>query len=266
VSQQIEFGILGPLEVRVARRAVPVPPGRQHTVLATLLLRADRPVSVDFLIDAVWGDRPPPTATNQIACCVCRLRRALVAAGADADLIGTRHPGYLLQLGDARLDVRQVERDVERARAVVDQSRRQAADLLRGALARWRGPVLSEVDSRALRPETERLEERRLELVEEWAEVALHLAAHDDRIATLSAAATEQPLRERLHGQLMLALYSAGRQAEALAVYRALRRRLRDGLGIEPIPAVRRLHEAMLRGDPGLVQARVAPPPVSRSP
>ena len=222
MSQQVEFGILGPLEVRVAGRAVPVPPGRQQTVLATLLLRADRPVSVDFLVDAVWGDRPPATATNQIACCVCRLRRALIAAGADADLIGTRHPGYLVTSGDARLDVRQVECEVERARAVVDQSRRQAADLLRGALARWRGPVLSEVDSRVLRPETERLEERRLELVEEWAEVAR------------SFGRSRRPDRDALGRRGGATAAGAGRHAVVADRARPARRMVRRAQSAEP--------------------------------
>lgn len=252
MTATIEFGVLGPLLVSSGGEPVPVPLGRQHTVLALLLLRADRPVSLDCLVDAIWDDTPPATAVNQVATCISRLRHALTAAGADAGLIGTWRPGYRFDTRQARLDTRQVDLDAVQARAIAGDDPGRAAVLLRRALARWRGPVLADVQSHALRAEIQYWEERRLDIAEQLAGLALRVGDHEEAVLTLAPLSAEHPLREGLHGKLMLALYRAGRQTDALDLYQTLARRLREEVGVEPTRPLRQLHAAMLSADPSL--------------
>ncbi|WP_158566223.1 AfsR/SARP family transcriptional regulator [Micromonospora craterilacus] len=240
--------ILGPLEVVVDGTPVPLGGRRNQMILAVLAAEANRVVLVDRLVDAVWDEQPPPTARSQIQICVSALRRSLSRAGAP-DVIATRPPGYLLRVETGHLDADVFDDLVTYARVLVDNSRdADAAVELRRALGLWRGPALGALPSRVLEATAGRLEERRLAATEELVRIELALGRHDDLIDELTALVAEHPLRERLHGHLMLALYRAGRQAEALGAYRRARALLVEELGIEPGGELRRLEKAILMG------------------
>jgi len=239
----LEFRILGPLEVVAGGRPLPLGGAKQRALLALLLLDAGRVVSTDRLIDSLWSGEPPPTATASLQNLVSQLRKSL---GADA--IERRPPGYVLRLEAGQLDLALVRRLVDEARAS-DPARRSR--LLGEALAIWRGEPLAELAYESFaQPEIARLRELRLTLVEERAEAELALGRHAELVAELEALVRSEPLRERLRGQLMLALYRSGRQADALEVYRQGRRALVDALGLEPSPLLQRLQTAILRQEP----------------
>lgn len=250
----MEFHVLGPLEVlRSNGEAVDLGGPRQQIVLAMLLLESPYVVSVDRLVDAVWPDAPPATARSQIQICVSSLRQRLDSAGRAA-AITTRRPGYLLDAGSAEFDRRSFDLEVTRAREHVDGDRlSDAAELLRTALARWRGTALAGVDSGAVRDAATHLEEERARVVEELADVTLRMGRHRDLIVVLGREIDRYPLREQLRGQLMLALYGAGRQADALREFRRARQLSIEELGIEPSEPLRRLEQAILREDDSLV-------------
>jgi DNA-binding SARP family transcriptional activator len=236
----VEFRILGPLEAVAEGRSLALGGAKQRAVLALLLLEAGRVVSTDRLMDALWSGEPPPTATASLQNFVSQLRRSL---GAEA--IETRPPGYLVRVEAGQLDLANVRRLVDEARAS-DPLRR--ARLLEDALALWRGEPLAELSYEAFaQGEIARLAEFRLALQEERAEAELALGRHGELVQDLEALVRENPLRERLRGQLMLALYRSGRQAEALEVYRLGRKALVDTLGIEPSPLLQQLHGSILR-------------------
>jgi DNA-binding SARP family transcriptional activator len=236
----LEFRILGPLEAVDDGRAVPLGGAKQRALLALLLLEGGRVVSSDRLLEALWAGEPPATATASLQNFVSQLRKAL-----GAETIETRPPGYRVRLEGAALDLARVRRLVDEARAS-DPPRR--ARLLREALEAWRGEPLAELAYEAFaQSEIARLGELRLTLVEELAEAELALGRHAELVSDLEAAVRDQPLRERLRGQLMLALYRSGRQAEALDVYREGRQALVAELGIEPSPLLQRLHTSILR-------------------
>jgi DNA-binding SARP family transcriptional activator len=237
----VEFRILGPLEA-VGDDGTELPLGgtKQRAVLALLLLEAGRVVSTDRLVDALWSGEPPRTAATSLQNFVSQLRKSL-----GSETIVTRPPGYLIRLQPGELDLAQVRRLVDEARAS-DPPRR--AELLREALALWRGEPLAEL---AYEPfaqiEIDRLEGLRLALEEERIEAELALGRHAELAGELEALVRAHPLRERLRGQLMLALYRSGRQAEALDAYRAARKALVEELGIEPSPLLQQLHASILR-------------------
>ena len=237
----IEFRILGPLEaVDEVGRARSLGGTKQRGLLALLLLEAGRVVPTDRLIDALWAGNPPPTATASLQNFVSQLRKAL-----GPELIETRPPGYLVRLDTGQLDLSRVRRLVDEARAS-DPVRR--ARLYGEALALWRGDALAELAYESFaQTEIARLSELRLSLVEERAEAELAIGRHAELIGDLEALVREHPLRERLRGQLMLALYRSGRQADALDVYRQGRASLVDELGIEPSPLLQQLHASILR-------------------
>jgi DNA-binding SARP family transcriptional activator len=236
----IEFRILGPLEAVADGRSLPLGGAKQRAVLALLLLEAGRVVSTDRLMDALWSGEPPPTASASLQNFIAQLRRSL---GADA--IETRSPGYLMRVEAGQLDLAIVRRLVDEARTSDPVSR---ARLLGDALALWRGEPLAELSYEAFaQGEIARLAELRLALEEERVEAELALGRHGELVRDLEPLVRENPLRERLRGQLMLALYRSGRQAEALEVYRLGRKALVDTLGIEPSPLLRRLHASILR-------------------
>lgn len=237
----MEFAVLGPLEVRNGGRAVQIGRGKQRTLLALLLLNAGRVVSAERLIDELWGDDPPATASTALQVYVSKLRKAL---GGDA--IATREPGYALEVSTEAIDLRRFERLVREARAADSE---RAVELLREALALWRGAPLADVD---LRAEAERLDELRLEAIEERVELELGLGRDTVLVGELESLVREQPLRERFREQLMLALYRSGRQAQALDAYRDARRTLIDELGIEPGERLQQLEQAILRHEPAL--------------
>ena len=269
----MDFRILGPLGVYDDQGRELEPGGRQQRiVLAMLLLHRNEVVSVDRLIDAVWGERAPANAVKNVQIHVSRLRKTLAA-----DVLRTRANGYVLEVGPDELDVDRFERLVEEGRrALAAGSLEDAAVTLEAALALWRGAPLSDFayDSFA-QSEISRLDELRLGAVEERLDTDLALGRHQDVTGELQALTAQHPLRERLRGQLMLALYRSGRKPDALRVYDEARRLLAEELGLEPGEALQRLHQAVLTDDPALeapprvaptrapAGARAAPPPVS---
>jgi YVTN family beta-propeller protein len=236
----VKFGILGPLHVTEAGEPLPIGGATRRALLAYLLLRANRCVPSDELTDAIWDGRPPDTAASSLQNHVSRLRRVL-----GADRLLTRGGGYELRVEPGELDLDVVETAVEEAERLDPAAR---AEKLREALALWRGPALAELDSfRFARVEELRLEERRLDLLEDCLDAELGAGRADGIVSELRGLVEEHPLRERLRGQLMVALYAHGRQAEALEVYRVGRDALVEEVGLEPSPALRELERAILR-------------------
>ena len=251
------FGILGPLEVLRSGRAVPLGGPRQRAVLALLLLPANRVVSVDRLVEDVWEGHAPEASITTLQTYVFHLRRALEPGrprGGAGEVLATRDRGYLLHVSRERLDAAVFEDGLTAGLAALEAGRHsEASERLGRALDLWRGPVLGDLSDYAfIRAEAARLEELRLAAWEGRIEADLVLGRHDAVTAELERLVTGHPLRERLHGQLMLALYRCGRQADALAAYRRVRDLLAGELGIDPGEPLRRLHRAVLAHDPAL--------------
>ena len=243
-GRRFEFRILGPLEVLEDDRPIPLGGARQRALLAILLTRANEVVSTDRLIDDLWGEAPPRTALNTLQYYVSQLRKLL-----GAERIVTQPPGYLIRVEADELDLARFERLVEEG----------GGERVREALALWRGPALADFAYEEFaRAEAARLEELRLAALEQRLDVDLALGRHAEVVGELEQLVAQHSLRERPRGQLMLALYRSGRQAEALDVYQATRRALVDELGIEPSPALRELEKAMLSQDPALDLASAA--------
>jgi DNA-binding SARP family transcriptional activator len=240
----VEYAVLGPLEVRSDGRSISIGRGKQRSLLAVLALDAGRVVPVERLIDELWGDAPPPTATTALQVYVSKLRKAL-GDGA----IETRSPGYVLRCGPDELDLRRFERLTAEAGGAEPA---RAASLLREALDLWRGEALADVD---LPLEAARLQELRLAAVERRIDADLARGAATEVVGELEALVAAHPLRESFRAQLMLALYRAGRQAEALETYRQGRRLLIEDLGIEPGARLQQLEQSILRQDVSLAEA-----------
>ncbi|MFF3754895.1 BTAD domain-containing putative transcriptional regulator [Streptomyces sp. NPDC002018] len=248
----IRFSVLGPLSVHLGRQALPLGPLKQRLLLAMLLCRPNKPVSVDALTDALWADMPPRTARKNLQVYVSALRKLLDDAGI-RDRLAHQAGGYVLRVGDDELDTLRCHRLVEAGRdALRHGAAAPAARLLREALDLWSGPALPELlCSRAILDETERLNSRYLQLYEDWAEAELSLG-NAPRIAETVADLVEQhPLRERLRAVQMNALCRLGRQTEAFAVYEALRQLLASELGLQPSPSLQALYRSLLDGCPG---------------
>ncbi|MFC8615751.1 BTAD domain-containing putative transcriptional regulator [Micromonospora purpureochromogenes] len=262
----MRFGILGPL--RVGGGEATITAGRDRTVLALLLLRAGRVVPVAELIDAVWEDRPPATARTQLQICVSRLRQRLAAVGLPPEVIVTDPAGYGIRVEPTDLDAEIFARTVEAGRTAVTAGQAaEASRHYRSALTLWRGPALSGIASRSVRRRAQTLDEQRLAVLEECVDVELRLRRAADLIDELTETVERHPLRDRLRGQLMLALSAVGRQADALAVYREGRRIYAEELGIEPGAALQELHQRVLAGDLALAGPEdPAPAPVRALP
>ncbi|HEX5406005.1 MAG TPA: BTAD domain-containing putative transcriptional regulator [Pseudonocardiaceae bacterium] len=258
------FRILGPMEVRGTSGAVRIPPGRQHVILAALLMDANRIVTTDHLVDALWEDSPPSTARTQIQICVSRLRKTLAEAGVATQIV-SRSPGYLVQPPESALDMHVFTKLLTQARSLAAQGTpAETSALLRTAVSLWRGPCLAGIPHRALRTMASRLDEDRLAAIETYLDLDLGLGLHHQLVGELTRLVHENPLRERLRGLLMRALYLSGRQAEALAVYRAGRDLLIEELGLEPGDELRSVENAILAGDTAALQGAAidAPDPV----
>jgi DNA-binding SARP family transcriptional activator/DNA-binding CsgD family transcriptional regulator len=241
----MEFRLLGPLEIHEDGRVVPLGAAKQRSLLGVLLLHANETVSVDRLVDELWGERPPARSTKLVQGYVSGLRKHL-----GAERVVTRRPGYLVRVETSELDSVEFERLVARARS---ERPEEAARRLREALALWRGPALADVTLEGFAArEAERLNELRFAALLDRIEADLALGRHAELVGELEALIAEHPLRERLRGQLMLALYRAGRQAEALQVYREARRMLTEELGIDPSIELQSLEKAILNQDPAL--------------
>ncbi|GAA0228838.1 hypothetical protein GCM10010492_29050 [Saccharothrix mutabilis subsp. mutabilis] len=254
----MKFGVLGPLTVRTADGTpVPIRGKRLRTLLSVLLVHAGRPVPSHQLVDALWEGEPPKSYLSNLHTYVSRLRDRL------PDLRIDHTDGlYTARVDPADLDLLVFRGRVDAARLAVRRGEHAlAADLYRGALELFRDRPLLDLDAPALEPEISHLESTRLLLVEDRFEAELNAGRHVEVVAELEALVAERPTRERLCRQLMLALCAAGRQADALAAYRTTRDRLVEAVGVEPGPALRRLHREILRGDvPEPTPAEATPP------
>ncbi|MEV4840720.1 BTAD domain-containing putative transcriptional regulator [Nonomuraea sp. NPDC049486] len=255
----MRFAVLGPLEVIADDgRAVRVPELKVRALLACLLAGDGQVVAADRLIGNLWGPEPPGNPLGALRAKASQLRRALDEAEPGArELIVTRSPGYLV---DGDTDARRFREAAGRAGASRDP--RERAALLAEALSWWRGPAFAGFPGEPLvRGAAARLEEQRLTALEDYADVRLALGQDSSQIGELAELAAQHPTRERFHGLLMRALYRSGRQAEALEVYRSLRERVRDELGLDPGPELAALHQAILEQSPGLRRPAVVPAP-----
>jgi predicted ATPase/DNA-binding SARP family transcriptional activator len=251
VSRTLDFAILGSFEVRADGRLLAISSRRQAALLAILLVHRNEVVSVEQLSEALWNGAAPRTARETLHVHVSQLRRAL---GPDAGTLQTRSPGYVLAVADEAVDAARFVRSLERARsAMARQDARAASEELRRGLGLWRGLALDGFEEFPFaQAEIRRLEELRLNAVEDRIRAELALGHHTEVVGELEAHAAAHPLRERPRRQLMLALYRAGRQAEALDVYRDARATLVRELGIEPGRPLRALQEAILQQSPAL--------------
>ncbi|MFH8516809.1 BTAD domain-containing putative transcriptional regulator [Streptomyces gelaticus] len=243
------YRILGPLEITTPAGTLSLASSRRKAMLAALLLEANRPVSVDRLMEAVWDVKAPATARSQLHICVSQARKELSAIGLP-DALATRAPGYLMAVGEGELDLHVFERRVRDARrAAAEGHPHDAAALYTHALSLWRGTPLPDVNSALVRSCAERLAGRRLGVLEERIACELRLGRHKMLVEELEALVDEYPIREPLQAMLMTALNGSGRRAEALEIYRRARNRLVEELGIEPGEELRALHQTILRDD-----------------
>jgi YVTN family beta-propeller protein len=238
----MEFRILGPLEVVDDGRPVSIRRGKEQALLVYLLLHANEVVPSGRLIDVLWDERPPPTASKILQNAVSHLRKQL----GDGRLL-TRDPGYILRVEKDELDVQRFEQLAQEGRG-------------EEALELWRGPALLNLrDERFADDARRRLEEQRLAVLEDRIERDLAAGSHPELVAELEQLVEENPLRERLQGELMRALYGTGRQGDALDVYRRARRTLSEELGLEPGPQLQELERKILNQDPELAPATRPP-------
>jgi DNA-binding SARP family transcriptional activator len=266
----VEFNILGPFEVRDSEGAtIQLPGGRERSLVALLLIHRGEVVSSDRIVDALWGERAPGTAGKAVQGYVSHLRRVLEPGRESGDgggVLVTRPPGYVLRTDGVTIDAVRFERLADDGRrALEDGSAGEAVRLLDEALALWRGPALAEFAFEDFaRDESGRLDDLRLSATEDRVESLLRLGRHSELVGRVDALVAANPLRERLRGQAMLALYRSGRQSDALQVYRDGRRLLASELGLEPGPELQRLERAILAQDPALeapAPALPTPPP-----
>jgi DNA-binding SARP family transcriptional activator/tetratricopeptide (TPR) repeat protein len=271
----MEFKLLGPLEIVVDGKPISLTAPRQGVILALLLIEANQVVSVDRMIDAVWGNEPPKTAKNQVQITVSALRRLL-----GTDVIVSRPPGYMINAPPETIDIACFENLIASGnRAVAEQRTLDALNDLRSALALWRAPALDGIQSEIIQAAATRLGEIRMSTYQDCFDLELQLGRHSEIIGELRGLVAENPLNEFLRGQLMLALYRAGRQADALESFRAGRVILQEELGLDPGPELCRLEQAILTRSakidlpgfqqqasvPGRVGARLTPHQLPRT-
>ena len=248
----VKFKILGPVEISAGSERLDLGGTRQQIVVAMLLLHANRVVTMDRLLEAIYGEDPPPTARSQAQISISWLRRVFAARSTDP-IILTREHGYVINVDIAGLDSRQFEELVASARTSRDAGRLdQAVACYRDALRLWRGPALDGIDSQLIRVTASRLDEQRIATNEVRLTLELELGRHHELVGELTELVQEHPLRERLRGQLMLALYRCDRAAEALEVYRQARQTMINELGIEPSGRLQQLQRAILNSDRSL--------------
>ena len=268
----MDFRILGPLEALDRGRDLAPTGSKRRALLALLLLHANETLTIDRLVDELWGEHPPATASRTLQAHVSRLRKALDAGtdnGAD-ELIVTREHGYELKLDPERVDSHRFERLIAEGRGeLVAGHPERAASAFESALSLWRGTPLADLAYEPFaQPEIARLEELRVAALEDLNDAKLALGRHGELVGQLEALIGDHPYRERLRGQLMLALYRCERQADALQAYQDARRTLVDELGIEPGERLRELERAILAQDPALATpvVKTAEVPASRLP
>ncbi|NJP88779.1 AAA family ATPase [Nonomuraea sp. FMUSA5-5] len=275
-GEDVRFEVLGPLRAWRARDTLTLGSGRQRVALAVLLLHANRPVSRDRLIDELWGGRVPAYAVNLLQKHMSSLRAGLEPGRrgrAPSGTLAWTEAGYVLRVPSGGLDLEVFEQEVRRARqARCAGDLRLASHAFHEALRLWRGPVCEGLGSPFVDMVRDQLDERRIGAIEDCMEVDLALAgpgtpldtavgSQADLVAELRWLVAHHPLRERLHGLLMLALYRSGRQGEALAAFHDARRRLREELGVEPGVLLQGLHQRILAADPDLMTLPAPPSP-----
>jgi serine/threonine protein kinase/WD40 repeat protein/DNA-binding SARP family transcriptional activator len=244
----MRYQVLGPLEVSAGKRTIPIGGPKQRLVLANLVVRANEVVPADRLIDEVWADDVPDAVRVSLQSYVSNLRKAL-----GPDRIERRPPGYVLHADPGEVDALRFSSLVQEGHRSLPDSPRAAAAVFDDALALWRGPPFADLrDEPSLRAEVAHLEELHLSAMEGRVDAGLALGRHPELVAELETLTAEHPLRERLWGQLMVALYRSDRQAEALEAYRRAQKILVDELGIDPSLELQRLEQQILRQDPSL--------------
>ena len=257
----MEFRVLGPLEVVDGSRLLDVSGARERALLAVLLVHAGEVVAADRLIEELWSSDIPANPANALQVVVSRVRKALEVTAGPGRLV-TRKPGYLLDVRPDEVDAVRFGRLVAEARRAGPAEQARAASLLEEALGLWRGPALAEFAAEGFaRDEIARLEEERFRAVEMKAEAQLALGRQAELVGELTALVAAHPLRERLRGQLMLALYRSGRQGDALRVFADGRGVLADELGVDPGPELRELHQRILVQAASLMPAQEAAAP-----
>lgn len=256
---EMEFGILGPLRVVRGDGDIALGSPAQRRFLAILLTRPNQPTPIDHLVEALWGDDPPPSAHHLVHVYASRLRGLLDGDGARLTRAGG---GYVLRAAPDEIDAERFMAAAREGRALVDEDPDEAARTLDEALRLWRGTPFADLAASppCVQELAEHLERRHSDARDAWVEANLRLGRHRDLVAELDRLVQERAYDEPLSGQLMLALYRCGRQADALAVGRDLRRRLRDELGIDPSPAATDLYRRILLQDPGLLLEPHEPP------
>ncbi len=247
----IEFCVLGRLQVRVSGRPAEISATQLRRMLVLLLAAHGEPIRLDALAEALWAGQPPRAARKTVQVYVHRLRRLLHD---DQCLRHSGAAGYLLDLQTGQVDAYRYEELVSAARDAADQGDLKGAwRMLSAAQGLWRGEPFAEVrDIAAVDTTRRQLTDLRLAALEARAKAGIELDHLDEVVSELTVAVAEHPFHEALRAQLMLALYRAGRRAEALEVYRGTRRVLAEELGVEPMPELQRLHEHILRDDPAL--------------
>ena len=257
----LEFGVLGPVEVFESGRNLPLGGPKQRAVLADLILNTGTVISTARLIDDVWGDASPATAGHTVEAYIARLRRVL-RDGSRPEVLLTRPAGYLLDIEPGHVDALRFGRLVNEGTAAAGRGdHEQASALLRAGLVLWRGQALADVtDAPFARAAAARLTDQQVLALERRIDCDLQLGRAQDLIPELEALVAGHPYHEPFHRQLMLALYRSGRQSDALGAFRRARDLLAGELGIEPGPDLRRTEQAILRQDPGLELPPVARP------
>ena len=270
-NHRIEFRLLGSVEVAAGNRVIEIGSLKQRALLVALLLRLNHPVPADTLVEDLWGDAPPQSVAQSLQSLASRLKRALETAerddGAPAGRLRGRDGGYVLEAEPESVDAVRFERLLSAGREALTTGHADAArEAFEAALALWRGPALGDLSDRPFaRLEASRLEEARMLALEELAETYLTLGRAEDALARLTIHVGRHPLRERAWGQLMLALYRLGRQADALRAYQQVRHILAEELGVDPTPELRSLEEQILRQSPDLAGPATPPAPAPRS-
>lgn len=255
---QVSIGLLGPLSARLNGKSIVASAPKQRQALALLALNAGHVVTISMLVEELWGDHPPRSYATTLQTYILQIRNALAAAlPGDPEvrqILGTRHSGYLLEAAACRTDVKEMNR-LARAGRLAGESGdyRTASAQLSAALQFWRGPAMVDVRTgRILELEATSLEQTRIGMFERRVEADLALGRHADLVGELSLAAARNPMNENLCMLLMITLYRVGYVGRSLETYNRLRGVLREELGVDPCPRLRRLQQAILSGDPEL--------------
>ncbi|HEV2954386.1 MAG TPA: AfsR/SARP family transcriptional regulator, partial [Candidatus Dormibacteraeota bacterium] len=266
-----DFAILGRVLARQGDRLLPLAEPKTRAVLAALLINPNHVVSANRLIALVWGPNPPMSALNTLQVQISKLRRCLGESARERYALETRPPGYMIRIASDSIDAGQFLALSESARSAVKAGDHGAAlDSLDSALALWRGAALEDVDLPFAAAERERLEGLRLDVLEDRFEALTSVGREGEALEALERTAAMHPLRERLQGQLMIALYRCGRQAEASAVYQRTRERLVEEMGMEPGPQLQGILRGILKQEvsvltPAVTSAKRSNLPIART-